>query len=118
MASIPGSWTQDNGFGLCHDLVAAIIDWENIAPAGMPCPVRFASEELTVQKRELKVVTDLAQVLEQLEQGGIISNGGKVLADDYERALDASRSVKEWFVSMMESEKAQDLNSRVWPYRA
>lgn len=117
VSSIPGSWTRDNGFGLCHDLVAAAIDWEKFAPAGMPCPFHFASEELAVHERDLKVVADLAQVLEQLEQGSIIPNAGKVLADDYERALDASRSVKGWFVSRMETKKAQDLNSRVWPFR-
>ncbi|KAE9964165.1 hypothetical protein EG328_010731 [Venturia inaequalis] len=97
VSSIPGSWTQDNGFRLCHNLVAAAADWEKIAPAGMSCPFHFANEELSVHKRDLKVVADLAQVLDQLEQGGIIPNAGKVLPDDYERALDASRSVKEWF---------------------
>ncbi|RDI84813.1 hypothetical protein Vi05172_g5260 [Venturia inaequalis] len=117
VSSIPGSWIQENGFRLCHNLVAATADWEKIAPAGMPCPFHFANEELSVHKRDLKVVADLAQVLDQLEQGGIIPNAGKVLPDDYERALDASRSVKEWFVSRMKTEKAQHLNSRVWPYR-
>ncbi|RDL38309.1 uncharacterized protein BP5553_02649 [Venustampulla echinocandica] len=117
VSSIPGSWTRDNGFGLCHDLVTATIDWEEVAPTGMPCPLYFTDEELTCHNRDLKVVADLAQVLEQLEQGGIIPDGGKVRADDYERALDASRSVKEWFVTRVESERERDFNSKVWPYR-
>ena len=61
----------------------------------MPCPFYFTDEELVCHKRDLKIVEDLAQVLEQLEQGGIIPNGGKVLEDHYERGLDPSRPVKE-----------------------
>jgi hypothetical protein len=117
VSSISGSWIRDNGFLLCHNLVNATIDWEKVAPPGMPCPFHFTDEELTCHKRDLKVVADLAQILEQLEQGGIIPNGGKVLADDYERALDASRAVKEWFVTRVESESEQEFNSKVWPYR-
>jgi hypothetical protein len=85
----------------------------------MSCPLKFTEDELTCYKRDLKVVADLAQVLEQIEQSGIIPNGGKVLADDYtgKRALEASRSVKEWFVTRMESEKEREFNAKVWPYR-
>jgi len=117
VSSIPGSWKRDSGFGLCHDLVAATIDWEKVAPSGIPCPLHFTDEEIKCHNRDLQVVTDLARVLEQLEQGGIIPNSGKILADDYERALDASRSVKEWFVSRVESERERDINSKVWPYK-
>lgn len=117
VSSIPGSWTRDNGFGLCHDLIAATMNWEKVAPPGMPCPLHFTDEELKCHNRDLQVVADLARVLEQLEQGSIIPNGGKVVADDYERALDASHSVKEWFVSRVESERERDFNSKVWPYK-
>ncbi|KAF2430751.1 hypothetical protein EJ08DRAFT_611676, partial [Tothia fuscella] len=113
ISSIPGSWTRDNGFGLCHNLIAATVNWEEVAPPGMPCPIHFTEEELESHNCDLQVAADLAGILEQLEQGSIIPNDGKVLADDYERALEASRKVKEWFVFRVESEKERDTNSKV-----
>jgi len=61
----------------------------------------------------MEIVADLAQNLEQLVQSDIIPNGRKVLADDYERAIDASRAVKEWFVARVEIEKERDFNSKI-----
>lgn len=117
MSSITGSWTRDNGFSLCHDLIAVAKDWENTTPMGIPCPLHFTEEDFISHRRDLQVVAELAQILEQLEQASIIPNGGKVLVDDFDRALEASRSVKAWFVGKGESEKERGLNAKVWPYQ-
>lgn len=115
--SITGSWTRDNGFRLLNSLIATCEDWEGIAAQGIPCPLQFTEDEVDCHQRDLDVVTNLARVLEQLEQAGVIPNGGKVPSDELERALDASRKLKAWFISEDKAGEDRDLNAKIWPYR-
>lgn len=117
VSSVTGSWNRDCGFGLRNDLIAVAMDWAKSESAEVACPLHFTEEDLAHHKQALKIVAELAEVLEQLEESGIIPNGGKVLVDDYERSLDASRSVRNWWVNKGGSKEEQDLNAKVWPYR-
>lgn len=64
----------------------------------------------------MKLLEELGTVLHLLQDRNLISVGGRVLRDDYERAHAVNTHVKEMFVDMGEDEHYKALYEKIWPY--
>ncbi|TVY85520.1 Altered inheritance of mitochondrial mitochondria protein [Lachnellula suecica] len=112
-----GAWSRNDIFSFRHALIHVVARWEEIAPANLPCPIKFTEHELMLHNAELELVEGLGEVLHQLQNNNLIPLGGMVLREKYEQASHINQSVKEMFVDMAESESQKALYSRIWPYQ-
>ncbi|KAF2805196.1 uncharacterized protein BDZ99DRAFT_114992 [Mytilinidion resinicola] len=99
-----GAWSRNNVFSFRHALVHIAAQWEEIAPAAVPCPIQFTEKELELHNSEMELVEGLREVLHQLQNDNLIPLDGMVLRENYEQASRINNTVKEMFVNMAESD--------------
>jgi hypothetical protein len=76
---VSGTWTREDLFSFRHALITVAAQWAEISPGSVSCPIKFTREELEAHNEEMELLEDLSTVLHALEDGNLISVGGRVL---------------------------------------
>jgi hypothetical protein len=90
--------------------------WKEISPNSTSCPIRFTEHEIELHNEEMELLEDLGTVSHLLQDQNLISVGGRVLREDYERAQAVNTRVKEMLMEMVEDEEEKALYEKLWPY--
>lgn len=114
---VSGCWDREDLFSLRHALIAVIAHWNDIGITEIPCPIHFAEDELLQHQYEMQMLEDIANILQQLQDEGLIPIGGIVLPEAYQRAMELNDFFKSKFVSLAENERQRELHAKVWPYQ-
>jgi len=112
---LTGSWSRNDVFSFRHALISIAAHWEDISP-NTPCPIDFTEKELELHNEEMELLEELSTVLHLLEDKNLISVGGRVLRENFERAQAVNQHVKKMLIDMGEDEKTKTLYERIWPY--
>ncbi|KAL2840880.1 hypothetical protein BJY01DRAFT_257223 [Aspergillus pseudoustus] len=95
----------DRYFSVCLtpltlSLISVAAHWDNLDflsddhKTQTPCPINFTSEELQAHERESELISDIAGIVQQLDEQGLIPIGGMVPADEYNNARAISESLR------------------------
>lgn len=66
---------------------------------------------------EMQMLKDIANILQQLQNEGLIPLGGIVHPEAYQRAMKLNDFFKSKFVALGENERQRELHAKVWPYQ-
>lgn len=113
---VSGAWTRKDFFSFRHALITVAAQWAEIRPGSVSCPITFTREELEAHNEEMELLEDLGSVLHALEDGNLISVGGRVLREHYDRAHAINTRVKEMLFESAKSEQERALYEKIWPY--
>ncbi|PVH72795.1 hypothetical protein DL98DRAFT_470064 [Cadophora sp. DSE1049] len=113
---VSGAWSRNDVFSFRHALITIAAHWQDIYPDSTACPISFTDQELWLHNEEMELLEELGTVLHLLQDQNLISVGGRVLRDDYERTHAVNMRVKEMFVDMGEDEQHKALYEKIWPY--
>ncbi|KAH6719806.1 hypothetical protein BKA61DRAFT_667720 [Leptodontidium sp. MPI-SDFR-AT-0119] len=113
---VSGAWSRNDVFSFRHALITIAAHWQDIYPDSTACPISFTDQELWLHNEEMELLEELGTILHLLDDQNLISVGGRVLRDDYERAHAVNTRVKEMFVDMGEDEQRKALYEKIWPY--
>jgi hypothetical protein len=113
---VSGTWSRNDVFSFRHALITIAAHWKEISPNSSSCPISFTKHELELHNEEMELLEELGTVLHLLQDQNLISVGGRVLREDYERAQAVNKRVKEMLMDMVEDEKQKALYEKIWPY--
>lgn len=113
---VTGAWSRNDIFYVRHALITIAAHWKDTFPDATPCPISFTDQELEFHKEEMELLEELRTVLHLLQDQNLISVGGRVLREDYERAQAVNMHVKKMFMDMAEDEQHKALYEKIWPY--
>lgn len=114
---VPGCWDRYDLFSLRNSLISVIAHWEDILGIdSVPCPVKFAAEELESHQHEMELIEGISSIMYQLQDEAMIALGGMVRPDDYERLREFNRQSMKDFVDLGEDDRQKALHAKVWPY--
>ncbi|RFU34648.1 hypothetical protein B7463_g1745, partial [Scytalidium lignicola] len=113
---ISGAWSRNDVFSFRHALISIAAHWKDIAPNLKTCPIDFTEHELELHNEEMELLEELGTVLHLLQNQNLISVGGMVLREDYDRAQVVNKCVKEMLLDMGEYEQQKALYEKIWPY--
>ena len=112
---LTGAWTRNDVFSFRHALITIAAHWDKISP-GTPCPIEFTERELELHDEEMELLEELGTVLHLLENQNLISVGGRVLRENFDRAQLINQQVKKMLIDMGEDEETRTLYEKIWPY--
>jgi hypothetical protein len=115
---VTGAWSRNDVYSFRHALIKVAAYWKDIIPNSGPCPIRFTKEELELHNEEMELLEDLSTVLHLLQEQNLISVGGMVRRELYERALSVNKNVKKMWMDMVEDDEDKALCEKIWPYEA
>jgi hypothetical protein len=113
---VSGTCTREDLFSFRHALITVAAQLAEISPGSVSCPINFTREELEAHNEEMELLEDLSTVLHALEDGNLISVGGRVLRENYDRAQAINTRVKQMLFELAESEQERALYEKIWPY--
>ena len=113
---VPGCWDREDLFSLRNALITVIARWNEVNHDGAPCPVNFTKEELLQHQSELDLVEGISAIMHQLQDEGLLSLGGMVRQEYYERAKEFNTHFKNEFVELAANEHERELHAKLWPY--
>ena len=90
--------------------------WNQLQQGHTSCPIDFNAEELAAHERERELIEGLSNIVQQLEEEGLIPIGGMVRPEEYEHAKMVSEYFKGEFVNLAEGDQQRELHEKVWPY--
>lgn len=114
---VPGCWDRQDLFSLRNALISIIARWNDMGHRGTSCPISFDQEELLRHQDEMDMLEGISQILQQLQDDGLIPLGGMVDPRLYERAMESNDFFKSEFVGLAENKQQQELHAKVWPYQ-
>ncbi|PYH32967.1 uncharacterized protein BO87DRAFT_407623 [Aspergillus neoniger CBS 115656] len=102
---ISGCWEREDTFSLRESLIKVAAYWDQLRQDDTPCPVDFDVDELAEHERERELIEGLSNIVQQLEEEGLIPIGGMVRPEEYEHAK-----------MVTEGDQQRELHEKVWPY--
>ncbi|GKZ64867.1 phosphotransferase enzyme [Aspergillus niger] len=79
---ISGCWEREDIFSLRESLIKLAAYWNQLQQGRTPCPIDFNAEELAAHERERELIEGLSNIVQQLEEEGLIPIGGMVRPEE------------------------------------
>lgn len=114
---VPACWYREDLFSLRNSLISVVARWDDLGLSSEPCPVAFTGEELESHQNEMDLIEGISSIMHQLQDEAMISLGGMVRPEDYERLTDFNRQCMNDFVELGEDDRQKALHAKVWPYQ-
>lgn len=93
---VPGCWDRGELFSLRHALIAIIAHWDDMGHMETPCPIDFAENGQLQHHDEMQILQDIANILQQLQDGGLIALRSIVHPEAYQRAMELNDFFEIW----------------------
>lgn len=116
VALVTGVWENCELFFLRDALIALVAQWSELFGEDTPCPISFSTEETDFHTKEEENVDGVAQILELLEEQGILPADGVVSPEDYQTAVDNCCEYKQILLKAAQNETERAMFNRLWPY--
>ncbi|RAK92540.1 phosphotransferase enzyme family protein [Aspergillus costaricaensis CBS 115574] len=113
---ISGCWEREDTFSLRESLIKVSAYWDQLRQDDTPFPVDFNVDKLAEHERERELFGALSNIVQQLEEEGLIPIGGMVRPEEYEHAKMVSEYFKSEFINLAEDDQQRELHGKVWPY--
>ncbi|GCB20818.1 altered inheritance of mitochondria protein 9, mitochondrial [Aspergillus awamori] len=107
---------REDIFSLRESLIKLAAYWDQLQQGNTPCPIDFNAEELAAHESERELIEGLSNIVQRLEEEGLIPIGGMVRPEEYEHAKMVSDYFKREFINLAESDQQRELHEKVWPY--
>ncbi|GKZ86289.1 phosphotransferase enzyme [Aspergillus niger] len=79
---ISGCWEREDIFSLRESLIKVAAYWNQLQQGRTPCPIDFNAEELAAHERERELIEGLSNIVQHLEEEGLIPIGGMVRPEE------------------------------------
>ncbi|GLA58009.1 phosphotransferase enzyme [Aspergillus tubingensis] len=113
---ISGCWEREDTFSLRESLIKVAAYWDQLRQDDTSCPIGFIADELAAHEHERGLIEGLSNIVQQLDEEGLIPIGGMVRPEEYEHAKMVSEYFKSEFKNLAEGDQQRELHEKVWPY--
>lgn len=114
---ITGAWESHHFFQLRSSLMAVVDHWDELGPVSINCPIAFSPEERQIHNDEVESRGYVEELIEDLQENGILPADGIVDAEDYEIVQQRNMEQKRQFLSLAEDEAQRAWMDKIWPYQ-